>query len=433
MTPFTERPWRAAWLPRWERPLALPYLFPGVFNLQALQSLPVFSHSFPTAPFTSDLGVPPGHLGGSVRCPSFPLAWCPQFQALQSLPVFSHSFPTAPFTSDLGVPPGCLGGNLFSVVCIPFQVGGPWIAIPGPSLRRRPLTTLGRPPPTAVAESQRGEPRSRAFGTGARVAGSISLWPVLLPLVGDRVGRRRGRRGRTGVASLSSVESWLWSDAPYTLSLCRRRRVTSTDSPGLRAGGPWNAVPCLFLRRRPLTTLGRPPPTVIAESQGGELRLDAFGTGARVAGSISPGPVLLPLVSVGEEEGGVGREWQAYLSSGLSCGVTLHILALSLSSISHLRPGGPYSAVSYLFLRRRPLTTLGRPPPTAVAESQRGEPRSDAFGIGARVAGSISLWPVLLPLVGNRVGSEKRKAGQDGSGELSPSRVYYYESTVRGV
>ncbi|KAH9015822.1 hypothetical protein EDB85DRAFT_2156360 [Lactarius pseudohatsudake] len=54
------------------------------------------------------------------------------------------------------------------------SVGGPWIATPGLPLRRRPLTTLGRPPPTAVAESQWGEPRSRAFGTSARVAGSIS-------------------------------------------------------------------------------------------------------------------------------------------------------------------------------------------------------------------------------------------------------------------
>src|ERR1700754_4462757 len=57
-----ERPRRAAWSPRWERPL-----------------------------------------------PPLPLAWCPQFQALQSLSIFSHSFPTTPFTSDLGMPPGCLG------------------------------------------------------------------------------------------------------------------------------------------------------------------------------------------------------------------------------------------------------------------------------------------------------------------------------------
>jgi hypothetical protein len=43
---------------------------------------------------------------------------------------------------------------------------------------------------------------------------------------------------------------------------------------------------------------------------------------------------------------------------------------------------------SYLFLRCRPLTTLGRPTPTAVAGSQWGEPRSEAFAIDARVAGS---------------------------------------------
>ncbi|KAH9013791.1 hypothetical protein EDB83DRAFT_2321612 [Lactarius deliciosus] len=94
----------------------------------------------------------------------------------------------------------------FSALSIPFQ------SLP---LRRCPLTTLGRPPPTAVAESQWGEPRSRAFGTGARVAWSISSGPVLLPLVGNRVGRRRGRQGRAGVAGLSFIGSWLWSDVPY--------------------------------------------------------------------------------------------------------------------------------------------------------------------------------------------------------------------------
>jgi len=55
-----------------------------------------------------------------------------------------------------------------------------------PPLRRHPLTTLSHPPPAAFAESQWGEPRLDASGTGARIAGSLSEWPVLLPLVGDR-------------------------------------------------------------------------------------------------------------------------------------------------------------------------------------------------------------------------------------------------------
>ncbi len=39
----------------------------GGLNLQVLQALPVFSHSFLTTPFTSNIGVPPGCLGGSAR------------------------------------------------------------------------------------------------------------------------------------------------------------------------------------------------------------------------------------------------------------------------------------------------------------------------------------------------------------------------------
>ena len=47
-----------------------------------------------------------------------------------------------------------------------------------------------------------------------------------------------------------------------------------------------------------------------------------------------------------------------------------------------------WSDVPVIFLRCRPLTTLGRPTPTAVAGSQWGEPRSEAFATDARVAGS---------------------------------------------
>ncbi|KAH9019447.1 hypothetical protein EDB85DRAFT_1896649 [Lactarius pseudohatsudake] len=78
------------------------------------------------------------------------------------------------------------------------------------------------------------------------------------------------------------------------------------------------------------------------------------------------------------------------------------------------------------------LVDEGCPPPTAIAELQWGEPCLRAFGTGACTAGSISLGPILLPLVGNCVELGKRKAGQDGSGELSPLQVYYYESTVCG-
>ncbi|KAH9051995.1 hypothetical protein EDB83DRAFT_2316621 [Lactarius deliciosus] len=65
----------------------------------------------------------------------------------------------------------------------------------------------------------------------------------------------------------------------------------------------------IFILGAETTFLSRPPPTAVVELQRGEPRSRAFGTGARIAGSISSGLVLLPLVSVGEEEGGAGREW----------------------------------------------------------------------------------------------------------------------------
>ncbi|KAH9007715.1 hypothetical protein EDB85DRAFT_2165319 [Lactarius pseudohatsudake] len=380
----------------------------SLFFWVPLRAVRVFCHPHLTAPFTSDLGVPPGRLGGSVRCP--PPSLLPgvlNLQGVQTLSVFSHPFPTTPFTSDLGVPPGCLGGVLtFIFVGLPrFVFGGNALYTFPNQIRSNSqlsrldvLGSLLQDSPSAW-----GEPRLDAFGTGVRVAVSISSGPVLLPLVGNRVGWRRGRRGRAGVAGLSFIGSWLWSDAPYARFVVV---VELPDSPRFRAGGPYNVAPYLFLRRRPLTTLGHLPPTAVAESQWGEPRSDASGTSVRVAGSISLWPVLLPIV--GEEEGGVGQEWQAFSSLSLGRGAMVSIFPPPDSP--RLRVGGPWSAAPYLFLRRRPLTTLGRPPPTAVAESQWGEPRSDAFGTGARVAVSISLWPVLLPIVGNRKEKETTEA-----------------------
>ncbi|KAH8980298.1 hypothetical protein EDB86DRAFT_2835419 [Lactarius hatsudake] len=81
-----------------------------------------------------------------------------------------------------------------------------------------------------------------------------------------------------------------------------------------------------------------PPPTTVAELQWGEPRLHAFGTGACVAGSISSGPVLLPLVSVGEEEGGAGQEWQACPSLSPYCGVMLDTYTLSVVVVGSCCP-----------------------------------------------------------------------------------------------
>ena len=78
-----------------------------------------------------------------------------------------------------------------------------------------------------------------------------------------------------------------------------------------------------------------------------------------------------------------------------------NLLSLVTSSQHSSSTGwGPWSYAPYLLLRRRPLTTLSHPPPAAFAESQWVEPRSDASGTSTHVAGSLSEWLVLLPLVG---------------------------------
>ncbi|KAH9012003.1 hypothetical protein EDB85DRAFT_1900656 [Lactarius pseudohatsudake] len=168
-------------------------------------------------PLTGNLNVPLKlpRRERSLPSPPFLLPGVLNPQVLQALPVLSHSFSMTPFTSNDGMPPGCL----VAALCIPFQVGCPWIAAPYLFLRRHPLTTLGRPPPTAVAESQWGEPRSDAFGTGVRVAVSISLWPVLLPIVS--VGEEEGGAGWEWQTSSSSPGHGASSDASYTLCRCR--------------------------------------------------------------------------------------------------------------------------------------------------------------------------------------------------------------------
>ncbi|KAI9429189.1 hypothetical protein H4582DRAFT_2153637 [Lactarius indigo] len=245
-----ERPWRAAWLPWWECPLPPPYLFPGVFNLQAFTiSSRLFSF------------FPHGTLHERPWC----AAWLPQWE-------YSYFPPLPGGTYDRSDPRRRLIlGGLYT-----FPSWRSLDRYPRPFPPPSPSDDL-RPPPSYCSHRVVGRCRSEKRKAGQDGSGEPVVCRVL------------------------AVEQ----RSIYSLSL------SSSSSPGLRAGGPWNTVPCLFLRHRPLTTLGRPPPTVIAESQGGEPHSDAFGTGVRVAGSISLRLVLL--LSVGAESGKMkrkaGQDW----------------------------------------------------------------------------------------------------------------------------
>ncbi|KAF8262053.1 hypothetical protein EI94DRAFT_1705060 [Lactarius quietus] len=174
--------------------------------------------------------------------------------------------------SNLGVPP-CRGLPLVSS-----------------SIAFRPL------PPPIIAESQWGEPHSEAIGTGAlekRKAG-------------------QGWSGKSVIRRILAVEG----HCNCTMRL---------ESMERRSYPPPLLSPSDDLR--PL------PPPVIAESQWGEPRSEAIGTGARVAGS-AVNPNLTPAGGqVGEEESRAGREWQTCRSSNPGRGGTLwlHIESLSTS------------------------------------------------------------------------------------------------------
>ncbi|KAH8993775.1 hypothetical protein EDB92DRAFT_1815433 [Lactarius akahatsu] len=209
---------------------------------------------------------------------------------------------------------------------IPFQVGCPWIATPGLSLCHHPLTTLGRP---LLPSSQ------SCSGCAHCWVDIIVASPAAYSGQICQVGEEEGRVG----------QEW------QAFSSCR---FHPPDSPHRQAGGPWSIAPCLFLCYHPLMTLGHPPPTAVVESQRGELRLDAFGTGAHIAGLISLWPVLLlwatvstrHLVmvnpdlapSVGLEKRKAGRTGVASCLS-LSPGYGVMLDILSLSSLRLEAPG----------------------------------------------------------------------------------------------
>ncbi|KAF8271545.1 hypothetical protein EI94DRAFT_1698090 [Lactarius quietus] len=228
-----------------------------------------------------------------------------------------------------------------------------------PSDNLRPL------PPPIIAELQWGEPRSEAIGTGTRIAGSVSLWLVLLPLLVncgqsrlDACGWsswRRGKWGRAGVANLS-FESWPWRDT-----------VVHVESATIYQAGVHGTMLLPPPPLLPFDDLRLLPPPIIAELQWGEPRSKAFGT---------VNPDLTPAGGqVGEEESGAGREWQTCRSLNPCHGETL------LSPSTGWSPWGNTPT----FLHCRP---LGRLPFTAVADSQWGhwgELHLEAFGADAHV------------------------------------------------
>jgi len=149
-------------LPQWDVFVA-PLLLPSVFNLQVLQALPIFPHSFCMMPFTSNIGVPPGCLSGSacgflsrlvalmihLNCVidfhfpphSFSVAvLCIPFQV--SIHVFFDLVSVVPFSPD----------QTDLVGLVTLKVRGPWSTTSGPPLCHHPLMTIGHPPPTAVVE-----------------------------------------------------------------------------------------------------------------------------------------------------------------------------------------------------------------------------------------------------------------------------------------
>ncbi|KAF8271540.1 hypothetical protein EI94DRAFT_1698085 [Lactarius quietus] len=255
----------------------------------------------------------------------------------------------APFKSNLDTPSGLLTGTLtlvgdlqayhwFGFVLLqsllsPFSLHLTWLT----TVQTRGRGVMPLPPPVIV-ESQWGEPRSEAIGTGA-------VNPDLMP-AGGQVGEEESRSGREWQTCRSSNPGsggtlWLHVESAT---------IYQAGVHGTMLLPPPPLLP--FDDLRPL------PPPIIAESQWGEPRSEAIGTGACVAGSVV-NPDLTPVGGqVGEEESGAGREWQTCRCRHLQAGVCHH-----------------------------PLTTLGHPTLAAIADCS-GVSCVRAFGTEAHVAGS---------------------------------------------
>ncbi|KAN0124637.1 hypothetical protein V8E53_015745 [Lactarius tabidus] len=224
--------------------------------------------------------------------------------------------------------PGALGDFLSRLP----RIGGHregwrlWSDAPWPSLRRGPLTTIGRPPLPSSREVMCGERCREAFGTCVRVAGSfvsvagpavplgatvlsrrlLAVNPDLSPLGGCRVGQEEGGAGWECQAS--HITSY--REAKYTSSKQTIYNVPGYSGHHLKAG-------CCSAASPPLspTDVHRPPtPTVVA---GGDVCVagPAISLGATVLSCrlLAVNPDLSPLggCRVGQEEGGAGLECKA--------------------------------------------------------------------------------------------------------------------------
>jgi hypothetical protein len=188
----------------------LPRLFQShTLHPTTLRDVFIFCHPLLTAPFTSNLDAPSGCLLGGMCSLLSPHSHWPVPSIFKVFPFFScfpydtlHGAPPdGTYDSSELIPPFVFGASALYIFlseypCLFFRISmwsmlSPFssyqtssdsqlsrLEVIGATFRFPPPSTSDdlRPlPPTAVAESQWGEPHSDAFGTGVRVAGSISL------------------------------------------------------------------------------------------------------------------------------------------------------------------------------------------------------------------------------------------------------------------
>ncbi|KAF8274702.1 hypothetical protein EI94DRAFT_1695831 [Lactarius quietus] len=166
----------------------------------------------------------------------------------------------------------------------------------------------------------------------------------------------------------------------------------------------WSDVPTLFLRCRPLMTLGR---SLLPQlwSHSGAVRLEKRKVGQGGSGK----PVVRQILAMGGHS-------RCMLSHHLWAGVHgAMLLPPLLSPFDNLRPLPPAATMGLQWgeLHSEAFGTgahiAGPLPPTTTTELQWGEPRSEAFGTGVRIAGS-AVNPDLTPL-GSQVGEEESRVG----------------------
>ncbi|KAH9021042.1 hypothetical protein EDB85DRAFT_1895854 [Lactarius pseudohatsudake] len=351
---------------------------------------------------------------------------------------------------------------LVAVLCIPFQVGCPWIAAPYLFLHRRPLTTLGRPPPTIITVAVGPgpgpihrfipEPQNRTEPTG--------VGPTRLPdsqKTGCR-GLNRLIQGRLQPAQdrlqpleiCIDWELYYWYYIKPFLVLFATKRCCECVAVIARSSAQVVVVVVIvvvsmsmlrLLMRVVLAAVGvsflrLSVPECHSSVAAVGVVLAAVGVsflrGCRVVVVVNVSSsmvvAVVVVVRVGVDAVVVVEAQVVGVGVGAAVGPGVEIVVTGwdrsqpalwrFTQMPDLDEPQPVKFPGRMNRNRRSGCHRLQSGPVPVFFRFMGLDFRTLFGTGTHVAWSISLWPVLLPIVGNRVGWRRGRRGRAGVANL---------------